>query len=162
MSQTHWKKAFNKDYLGSHDLEPGQDLIAVIKSVGVIQVVDPKGDKSPCNVAHFAGNIKPMILNSTACKQMRGWTGSPYIEDWIKVPVQIFILDGVRAFGEVVEALRLRPMQPRTEKPVLTVNHDRWEQAKAAYNSADDKAAKLEFMRGNWVIDDTTAAALDA
>ena len=31
MNKTHWKKTFNKDYLGAHDLEESKDIKVVIK-----------------------------------------------------------------------------------------------------------------------------------
>lgn len=157
---THWKKAFNKEYLGSHDLEPNEELKVTIQFVSVIDVVDPKGDKHPCNVARFTdAKIKPMILNATACKQIKAFTGSPYIEDWGGCSIQIYVQE-VKAFGEVVDALRIRPKQPVMEKPVLTADHKRWQDAVKAYAGAKDKTAKLETMRKHWNISDDVAQQL--
>lgn len=161
-NQTHWKKAFNKDYLGSHDLEPGEELKLTIKSISVIEVADPKGDKHPCNVARFTDpNIKPMILNVTACKQIKLFTGTPFIEAWGGCSIQVYVAE-VKAFGEVVDALRIRPQQPQMEKPVLTTDHKRWGKAVDAYQGADDKVAKIAQMREHWNISDAVAGQLDA
>ncbi len=35
MTKTHWKKAFDKNYLGSHDLDNGKDLVATIDHIEV-------------------------------------------------------------------------------------------------------------------------------
>lgn len=126
--KTHWKKCFNKDYLGSHDLDNGKDLIAVIDHVEVKEVKDTTGKSSKCNVALFKGQVKPMILNATNCKMVKKFTGSNYIEDWKDVPVQICIRE-VSAFGETVEALRIKDKQPNLEKPELTPGHEAWPRA---------------------------------
>ena len=53
---THWKKLMNPDYLGAYALEPGQDLIATIKSVGNEEVTGTDGKKEICSVIHFVEN----------------------------------------------------------------------------------------------------------
>jgi len=126
-SKTHWKKAFNRDYLGAHDLDEGKDLVAVIDHVEVREVTDASG-KQNCNVAVFTTKIKPMILNVTNCKVIKKFATSNYIEDWKNIPVQIYSKD-VKAFGEVVEALRIREKQPNTEKPELAPGHEMWDKA---------------------------------
>jgi len=126
--KTHWKKAFNKDYLGSHDLEDGKDLVAVIDHVEVREVKDSTGKSSNCNVAVFTTKIKPMILNVTNCKTVKAFAGSNYIEDWKNVPVTICIRE-VAAFGETVEALRIKQTQPSMEKAELTPEHQMWGKA---------------------------------
>ena len=126
--KTHWKKAFNKDYLGSHDLDEGKDLIATIDHMEVKEVTDTSGGKSNCNVAIFKGKIKPMILNATNCKIVKKFSGSNYIEDWKNIPVQIYSRE-VKAFGELVEGLRIRENQPNIKKPELTPDHHAWPNA---------------------------------
>jgi len=32
MTKTHWKKTFNKDYLGAHDLDDGQGNYNVLQA----------------------------------------------------------------------------------------------------------------------------------
>jgi hypothetical protein len=119
-TKTHWKKVFNSDYLGSCDLEDGKDLKAVIKSVAVKNVKGPDGKEQERNVATFTdANIKPMILNATNCKLIKKFAKSVYINDWNNIPVQIYIKDDIKAFGEVTEGLRIRPTQPIMSKPKL-------------------------------------------
>ena len=127
-NKTHWKKVFNSDYLGSHDLDEGKDLIAVIDHVETREVKDTSGNKSKRNVAIFKGKVKPMILNVTNCKLIKPFAGSNYIEDWNDIPIQIYSTD-VKAFGEIVEALRIRPKQPNLEKPELTPENQAWPNA---------------------------------
>ena len=127
--KTHWKKTFNKDYLGAHDLEDGQELKLIIKSAEVRTVKDSSGKDGKCNVAIFGNGVKPMILNVTACKQIKKFSGSNYIEDWKNVPIQVFVKK-VRAFGEDTEALRIRDSQPKFDKPKLTESMPAFKKAK--------------------------------
>lgn len=117
MNKTHWKKLENPDYLGSYALMPGQDLIAQIKSVGQEEVYNPSsGKKDTCTVAHFTDPaIKPMILNVTNCKTIHKLYDTPFIEDWAGKYIAIYIAK-VKAFGDVVEALRIKPKMPTIEK----------------------------------------------
>jgi len=117
MDKTHWKKLENPDYLGSYALQPGKDLIVQIKSVGQEEVYSPTSNKKDvCTVAHFTDSlIKPMILNVTNCKTITKLYDTPYIEDWSGRYISIYI-SKVKAFGETVEALRIRPKVPTTDK----------------------------------------------
>lgn len=115
MTHTHWKKLTNPDYLGAYALEPGQDIVATIKSVGIEQVMGTDGKKEECTVAHFVeAGIKPMILNVTNCKTLEKLYKTPYIEDWAGRKMQIGV-ESVKAFGDVVDALRVRKFLPRMQ-----------------------------------------------
>jgi hypothetical protein len=115
---THWKKLTNPDYLGAYALEPGKDLVVTIKKVGREMVIGPDGKKEECIVAHFTENgVKPMILNVTNCKTISKLAKTSYIEKWSGLKIQIFV-DKVRAFGDIVEALRIRPYAPKQAKQV--------------------------------------------
>lgn len=128
-TKTHWKKVFNKEYLGACDLEDNKDLKAVIKKVEIREVKDPSGTASKRNVAIFASNIKPMILNVSNCKVLKKFSKSQYIEEWVNIPVNIYIKDDVKAFGEITEGLRFRDFQPSISKPELTPNLQAWANA---------------------------------
>lgn len=128
MEKTHWKKVFNKDYLGSHDLDNGKDLVAVISHVEIREVKDTSGKAEKRNVAIFQNKVKPMVLNVTNCKSIKKFSGSNYIEDWKDISIQIYSKE-VTAFGETVEALRIREKQPNVEKPELTPEHQSWVKA---------------------------------
>ncbi len=108
---THWKKLMNPDYLGSYALEPGQDLIVTIKTVGNEEVTGSDGKKEICSVIHFVENVKPMILNATNNKTIAKLFKTPYIEEWAGRKIQIYT-EKVKAFGEVWDALRIRPFLP--------------------------------------------------
>lgn len=113
MELTHWKKLSNPNYLGAYAFQPGQDIIATIKYLQDEMVVGSDGKKEECSVIHFAETtIKPLIANATNCKQIAKLLKTPYIEQWSGQKIQLFV-ENVKAFGEVVEAVRVRPFLPK-------------------------------------------------
>lgn len=116
MSKTHWKKLNNPDYLGAYALEPGEDLILTIKSAAEETYTGNAGKKETGLLIHFVErNIKPMICNATNAKSITKVTGSPYVEDWKSHKIQLYAAT-VNAFGDTVEALRVRDFPPRVDK----------------------------------------------
>jgi len=135
-NKTHWKKLTNPNYLGAYSLDPGQELVATIESVTIENVKGADGKEEQCTVAYLKGH-KPIILNKTNCKAITKAYGTPYIEEWAGAKVVIFAKK-VRAFGEWVEALRIKPEQPKKE--TLTKDHPK-------YNSI------VEALKGGYTID---------
>ena len=120
MSNTHWKKLANPNYLGAYSLEDEKDIVLTIARVVQEPVMGTDGKKEDCIVCYWKENEKPMILNATNCKTITKVTGTPYIEQWAGKRIQIGI-ENVRAFGDVVPALRVRKNKPRDtaqEKPI--------------------------------------------
>lgn len=115
---THWKKLANPDYLGAYALDPGQELIVTIASVANEAVTGADGKKETCMVMRFRENVKPMVLNATNSKTITKLFKTPYIENWIGRKIQLYVQAGVKAFGDVVDALRVRPFLP-VEKELL-------------------------------------------
>ncbi len=113
---THWKKLHNPDYLGAYSLDAGgtyKDLIVTIKNVKMEEVTGSDGKKENCMVMRFVENgIKPMIVNATNAKTLTKLFGTPYIENWAGRKIQLFV-DKVKAFGDIVEALRIRNYAPK-------------------------------------------------
>ena len=117
-TKTHWKKLNNPDFLGAYALNPGQDLIATIKAVRKELITGADGKKEECTIVHFAeSDIKPMILNSTNAKTIQKIYKTPYIEEWQGRKIQLYI-EKVKAFGELVEALRIRQTVPKQAEPI--------------------------------------------
>jgi DNA-directed RNA polymerase subunit RPC12/RpoP len=109
---THWKKLTNPDYLGAYALEPGQDLIVTIKSVANEVVTGTDGKKETCSVMHFVENVKPLVLNATNSKTITKLLKTPYIEQWSGRKIQLYVETGIKAFGDIVDAIRVRPFLP--------------------------------------------------
>ena len=109
---THWKKLTNPDYLGAYAFDKGEEKIATIARVGQEIVMGAEGKKEECTVAHFQEpGLKPMILNATNCKAISKLYGTAYIEEWAGKRI-ILRVQQVKAFGEVVDAVRVKPEVP--------------------------------------------------
>ena len=113
MEKTHWKKVVSDpNFLGEADFDENEEKIGTIaKVVPDAEVVTAEG-KSRKAVVYFNENLKPMILNVARSKNIAKVAGSPYFEDWVGVPIQLYIEHGIKAFGDVVSAVRVRPRKP--------------------------------------------------
>lgn len=114
MSQTHWKAMTNPNYLGVYSLPEGRDVILTIKSVGQEMVMDSEGREERCVVMHFQEPEKPFICNKTNLKRIEKLLKTPYVERWSGHKIQIGS-EKVKAFGEVVDALRVRSKLPQAQ-----------------------------------------------
>lgn len=112
---THWKKLTNPNYLGSYAFQPGEEKPVTISRVCTEEVTNPAEPekKESCIVAYFQQPEKPLILNKTNCKAIERITGTPDIEQWPGAGI-ILCVQKVPAFGELVEAVRIRPVKPFT------------------------------------------------
>jgi ribosomal protein L34E len=120
VQKTNWKKLVNPEYLGAYSLDDGNgtyaDIVVTIQRVKVETVIGPDGKKEDCPVAYFEERgTKPMILNVTNMKTLERLTKSKYIEDWAGRKIQIGV-EKVKAFGDIVDALRIRNFPPRTKE----------------------------------------------
>lgn len=137
-SKTHYRKAFDSPYLSSADIvEP---MVLTVKYVR-LENDHTKKTKDQFNTAHFVEThirpgevLKPMILNATNSKTMKGLTGSAFIDDWNNVRITVYVDGAVRFGKETVEGLRISPHAPEAAKKVLTPAMAKaWENAKGAY-----------------------------
>ena len=109
--KTHWKKLTNPDYIGAYAFQPGEEKAVTISTVGVETVLGAEGRKEDCTVVHFEGDVKPLILNATNSKMIQKVLQTPYIEDWAGRSIVLGV-ETVSAFGERVEAVRVKKKQP--------------------------------------------------
>jgi hypothetical protein len=116
---TPWKKLMNKNYLGSWDLEEGKGYDSYYQSTPTMKMsMNPQSGKEKCLLIDFEEpNFKPMILNNTNCKAIEKATDSKYIEDWAGKRIALFVVS-ISAFGEVTDAIRVRPTAPREPKVI--------------------------------------------
>ncbi|HMA79035.1 MAG TPA: hypothetical protein VKP88_07985 [Candidatus Paceibacterota bacterium] len=112
--KTHWKKLQNPDYFGAWCIDEGKDMTVTIEKVVHETVKGPDGEKdSP--VAYLKGQ-KPLILNATNSKMIARVLGSSYVEDWTGKMVTLYSTR-VKAYGEMVDAVRVRSTAPKLPKP---------------------------------------------
>ena len=118
MEKTHWKKAVSDpNYIGEADFQEGEEKILTVSHINAAETVTTAEGKSKKAVLHWKekGN-KPMILNVARSKSIEKVAGSPYFEEWVGVQLQLYIEHGIKAFGEVVSAVRVRPFKPRIQQ----------------------------------------------
>lgn len=116
--KTHWKKVVSDpNFIGEGDFQEGEEKVLTIARVNAEETVQTAEGKSKKAVVHWRepGN-KPMILNVARSKNIEKVAGSGYFEDWPGVMVQLYIEHGIKAFGEVVSAVRVRPFKPRVQQ----------------------------------------------
>lgn len=149
-SKTHWKKLSNPDYIGAYtimDGEANKDLIVTITDVKREMITGADGKKEDCTVCYLKGQ-KPMILNATNQKAMTKLFGSPFIEDWKGKAMTLYVAK-VKAFGETVDALRVRATPPVIVLPELTPTHAKWSDAKTAVTANN---TTIEAIRKSYTL----------
>lgn len=118
MAQTHWKSMTNPNYLGVYSLPDGRDIVLTIKAVGQEPVMGADGSKEQCVVMHFHEPVQPFICNKTNLKQITKLLKTPYVEQWAGHRIQIGS-EKVKAFGDVVDALRVRSKLPQAQTDII-------------------------------------------
>lgn len=126
MGKTHFKKFYDPNYLGAYAIEEGEEPIYTIKAVKREKLTLPNGDKDDATVVYFKEKkAKPLVLNVTNAKTIKKIYGTPYIEDWVGKKIQLYVTK-VKAFGELTDAVRIRPRKPKVKKPTLTTDHKKY------------------------------------
>ena len=149
--KTHYRKAFHSPYLSSADIV-GQMNFTV--SHVTYSKDETKKTKDMFNTCHFVEKeirkgekLKPMILNATNCKTLKALTGTPFLEDWINVPVTIYVDSNVKNRGKTVEGLRISPIAPVIEKPWLTkADAHAWSNAINSIKATGNLNQVIEFV----------------
>lgn len=141
----HWKKLTNPNYIGAYSLDGGKDMNVTIEKVVQEEVQSSDGRADECVVAYLKGE-KPFILNKTNCKSIEKCLGSPDTDAWIGGEITIYIAK-VSAFGETVDALRVREKTVEKKLPVLNEKNPKWADAKKAIEagSTDIETIKLHY-----------------
>lgn len=132
----HWRNFQDKDYLGSHNLEEGEEmLVTIAKFVGEEEVESADGKKTKM-VLYFKEEVPKMILNVTNGLTIGQLYGT-HPEDWIGKQIQIFATP-VKAFGKVQDALRIRDFAPKRDVDIV------------AFATQLDEAKTLEELASTW------------
>ncbi len=143
--KTHYRKAFDSPYLSSADItEPTRLTVARV----TLEPDKSKKTKDVMNTAYFVEReirpgekLKPMILNATNSKMMKSITGSAFLEDWVGVPITVYVETGIKFGRDTVDGLRIM-RQPN--RPQITPDQrNRWESAKAAFRRDGNLEAVL-------------------
>lgn len=121
-NKTHYKKLRNPHYIGSYELLTGHEPIELVVTIeSALKELVQNGDKKEEAMVLYLKGQKPMIVNSTNAKAIEAALGSPYIEDWVGRQISLYVAK-IRAFGENVDALRVRKEAPKVVLPDLPLN----------------------------------------
>ena len=146
-NKTHYRKVFKSDHLGCADIEDltesGSDLIFTIKRVAQEYQAKVAGKKIDANIAYFNEQIKPLVLNATNSKTLRGLTGSVFVEDWSNITVQLYADPNVRMKGETVGGVRISPKKA-VKRPAIAPGTTMFTNAIAAYKRDNNFASVLK------------------
>ena len=137
----HWKKLTNPDYLGAYAFERGEEKVGTIRDVRQEMVPGADGKKELCTIVYFGEkDLKPLILNRTNAKMITKLYKTGFIDEWIGKQITMVVRD-VRAFGETVEAVRIKNEIParKNAAPIKCEDCGKVIQAVGGY-SADDIA----------------------
>jgi uncharacterized protein with PIN domain len=110
------KMGKNPNYLGSWDLEemPNREATLTIDNIKDEEVVT-NGKTETCTVCYWTDKaFKPMILNVTNKKTISKLYKTKDTEK-LKGKSVIVGIERVKAFGDVYDALRIRPRMPKLE-----------------------------------------------
>ena len=156
---THWKTGVGKPspYLGSWDL-PGnfQNVQLTIKEAIKETTKGLKDDKTAV-ILHFVEQVKPMILNATNSKMLRALSGSPFIENWKGIRIELRVEKDVKAFGSVHDTLRIVNKSIVVNKPVLDSNHSKYIEIRDKIMSG---AADINIVANYYIISDELKKAI--
>lgn len=137
----HWKNYVDKDYLGSHNLEKGEEmLLTIVKFEGeeMVQKVGGKmNEKVAKQVLYFKEDVQKMIVNITNANTVANLYGT-HPDQWIGKQIQIYATP-VKAFGKTQDALRIRDFVPK-----FNVDIEKWKKEL-------DKAESLDMLKAIWV-----------
>lgn len=124
----HWKKLVSDPkYLGAADLEGMPEIAGTISGTAKEMVQNASG-RVEKTVLHFEENMKPLVLNATNSKMITKLAGTPMVEGWKGIKIQLYFDPKVKFAGDMVGGVRVRPYQPRagigtvTSKPVPCEN----------------------------------------
>ena len=113
----HWKNFVDKDYLGSHNLEKGEEMLLTIDRFEgeemVVKVGSKTEEKVPKQVLYFREDVPKMIMNITNGNTISQLYGT-HPDGWIGKKIQVYATP-VKAFGKTENALRIRDFIPRIE-----------------------------------------------
>jgi hypothetical protein len=149
MSKTHHKELSDSNFLASWQFKDGEDMILTISKIEKEEVYNPQSHSNESvPVAHFEGDVKPLILNATNRERMELVLGSPYIEDWIGKKIALHT-ENVKYKGQMTQGIRVNPNvnpnkakakpAPKQDLVMLTKKTDNWDKVVSYVESNKDK-----------------------
>ena len=116
MSEHHWRNEFKSNFLGSHLMLGDKDIILTIKDVRPEDLMTTDGSSKHGLVVYWQEDQLPMVLNKTNAKQIAKLLNENDYTKWPGHRIQIYVDHKVKAFGDIVDGLRIRNILPEETK----------------------------------------------
>jgi len=148
-SKTHWKTLYSPSFMGSFSFAENERKTLRIASVEVDMVPNKKGEEEECVIVHWhaVDHQLPLILNKINAEAIAKAVGSQYLEDWISSYVTLTV-QNVRAFGDVVPAVRVSPTQPDTADRMAFLRK-RYQQVRTTLDAEEAKKIDADLAQKN-------------
>lgn len=145
-TKTHIRKMQDNNYLGEWDLPLENEglFIATITKIEIGQVIGSGNKKSEKPLVFFKEFKKPLVLNATNRKAITSAIQSPYIEDWIGKKIKLYRIKNLKAFGETLDAIRVKNEPVTIELPIMDKNHKKFESAITAIINGTATITEIE------------------
>lgn len=116
MSEHHWRNEFTSNYLGSQHFLDGKDKTLTISKVKAEDLMTTDGSTKHSLVCYWVEDQLPMILNKTNARQIAKLLKENDYTKWTGKRIQIYVDHAVKAFGDIVDGLRIRKKLPEDAK----------------------------------------------
>jgi len=117
----HFREFIDPNFLCNLDFmdERGNytSKIVTIKSVTKEEIHNGKGGKETVATVHTA-ETKPFVLSKTNMKTIVRLTRKPNTDDWTGERVELYIAEGIKAFGNLHDVIRVRDKRIAPAAPV--------------------------------------------
>ena len=129
-NKTHYKNPKKQHFMGTYSFPNMKDLILTIKAVVKEDVAMPAtGEVEERNVCYFTESselIKPLIIKDYNRETLEEMSGSPWLEDWAGLTVQIGIGKSKKTKNKYVPIIRAWKPK-KDEKPRIDTDSLTWE-----------------------------------
>ena len=110
----HYKDYFESSVLNDGDFDRDKDVVVRILKAQDMKIKTRDGDLVTL-CAMLEGFTLPFRINSTVGKSISKALKTPYPDDWAGQHISVYILKDLRAFGDVHDVPRVRPVAPRVQ-----------------------------------------------
>lgn len=161
-TKTHYKKLRDPNYIGAYELMNADgttnEMVVVIEGAKKEELKN--AEKNQGLVLYLKGQ-KPMIVNSVNAKAITSATGSPFVEDWSGKPITLYVVK-IKAFGEFMEALRVKKDPPVIKLPELPIDSKTFTQSATAIKAGNTTMEDaVKFLKTKYTITDAILKALE-
>ncbi len=159
--KTHWRKFINDTYVNESNFfdDNGNEItiVAEIVKIEKTKVTNPAGKTEEMPVLYFK-ECKPLILSAKKnFKLIVSALKSSFVQDWIGQKIELWYNPEVMWGREKVGGVRVKPVAPKINKPVLTEEHAHFQSIREAIASG---ARTIEQIKRKFELTDSIITKL--